>query len=137
MKKGIDLDFLKFKEKAKLVNNEEIFLSCLVTKYNDLGYRQERSLVLTSNAIYNIKRSQIKRRIPYEDLESITLSTLSSEFVLHVKQAHDYRLLSFKKKNLIIEQILKIMSQVKKICTAFQMFYVPMINLNKVCTSHQ
>lgn len=103
MKKPLKLDFLKFNEKAKIVNNEEIFLSCLITKYNDLGYRQERSLVLTNNAIYNIKRNQIKRRIPYEELESITMSTLSSEFVLHIKKAHDYRLLSFEKKNMIIE----------------------------------
>lgn len=57
MKKTKNLDFLNFQEKANVVNNEDIYLSCLVTKYNDMGYRQERSLVLTNNAIYNVKRN--------------------------------------------------------------------------------
>lgn len=84
MKKS--MDYLGIgQKKAKLVNNEDIHLSTLVTKYNDMGFRQERALVLTNNAIYNIKRNEVKRRIAYEDLEAITLSTLSSEFVLHIK----------------------------------------------------
>lgn len=61
---------------------------------------------------------------------------MSSEFVLHISKSYDYWLLSFDKKNLILETILKILFQVKKLCTAFQIFYVPLINLNKVATSH-
>jgi len=38
-KKVKNSDFLKFSEKAHIVNNEEVYLSCLITKYNDMGYR--------------------------------------------------------------------------------------------------
>ena len=129
-------DSLNFANKSNLVNNEKVFFSCLVTKYNDLGYRQERSLVLTSHAFYNLKKTKVRRRIAYDTLDALTVSTMSSEFVLHVKNSYDYRLLSFEKKNEIIETILKIMCVERKICSAFQVYYVPMINLNGVMTTH-
>ena len=129
-------DSLGMASKSHLVNNEKVFFSCLVTKYNDLGYRQERSLVLTSHAFYNLKKTKIRRRIAYDTLDALTVSTMSSEFVLHVKNSYDYRLLSFEKKNDIIETILKIMCVERKLCSAFQVYYVPMINLNGVMTTH-
>jgi len=61
---------------------------------------------------------------------------MSSEFVFHVRKNYDYRMLSFKHKNLIVETILKVLCVVKKICTVFHVYYVPMINLNKVMTTH-
>lgn len=82
-----------------------------------------------------MKKSSVKRRIPYENLDAITLSTMSSEFVLHIKKDYDYRFLSFENKNVIIEYILKIMSAVRNLCTMFQLYYVPMINLNRVMTT--
>ena len=66
-----------------------------------------------------MKKTTLRRRIPYENLDAITLSTMSSEFVLHIKKDYDYRFLSFENKNIIIEYILKIMSAVRKICTMF------------------
>ena len=84
-----------------------------------MGFRQERTIVLTNYAIYNMKKNSVKRRIPYENLDAITLSTMSSEFVLHIKKDYDYRFLSFENKNLIIEYILKIMSAVRNLCTMF------------------
>ncbi len=119
-----------------LVNNEKVFLSTKITKYNDMGYRQERKFVLTNNAIYNIKKSKVQRRIPYENLEALSVSILSSEFVLHVKNSYDYRMLSFEKRNDIIESILKIMCMIRKICSVFHIYFVPMINLNRVMTTH-
>ena len=82
-----------------------------------------------------MKKTTLKRRIPYENLDAITLSTMSSEFVLHIKKDYDYRFLSFENKNVIVEYILKIMSVVRNLCTMFQLYYVPMINLNRVMTT--
>lgn len=42
-----------------------------------------------------MSKKKIKRRIPYKDLEAITVSTMSSEFLIHVKNSNDYRFLSF------------------------------------------
>ena len=61
---------------------------------------------------------------------------MSSEFVLHVKDSYDYRFLSYDKKDEIIEMILRVICGELKICTAFHIFFVPMINLNSVMTSH-
>ena len=128
-------DHLNFKASSHLVNNEKVVLSCMVTKYNEANFRQERTLVLTENAIYNIKKSQVKRRIPLEKLESITISTTSSEFVLHIKEEYDYRYLSFERRSEIIETILYVLCTVRSLCTAFKMFEVDSINLNQVMTT--
>lgn len=131
-----DQDYLKIKNNTSLVNNEKVFYSTMITKYNDQGIRQERSLVLTDNAIYNLKRNDIQRRIPYEKLESITKSKLSSEFVLHIKDEYDYRFLSFNRRNEIIEKILFIMCNIKHLCTAFKIYEVNQINLKAYMTTH-
>ena len=128
-------DYLNFKASSHLINNEKIVLSCMVTKYNEAGYRQERVLILTENAIYNIKKNKVKRRIPYEKLDAITISTTSSEFVLHVNDEYDYRYLSYERRPEIIETILYILCNVRSLCTAFKMYEVELINLNSVMTT--
>ena len=113
-----------------------MFFSCIITKYNDYGFRQERILVLTNEAIYNINKKKVKKRIGYRDLEAISISTMSSEFVLHIKNSNDYRYLSFKQKNQIVEEILKILCLETKLCSAFPVYNVPMINLQPIMTTH-
>ncbi len=61
---------------------------------------------------------------------------MSSEFVLHVKNSYDYRFLSYDKKDEIIETILRLICGELKLCSAFHIYFVPMINLNTVMTSH-
>lgn len=130
------LDLFEFSKTPVVVNNETVFLSCTITKYNDLGFRQERILVVTENAIYNCKRKVVQRRMPLEKLDAITVSTMSSEFVLHIKDEYDYRLLSYERRQDIIETILKVICNVKKLSTSFPTYYVPMINLNSIMTTH-
>ena len=131
-----NLDTLNIAKTPALVNNEKVFLSTVVTKYNDLGFRQERILAITENAIYNIKRKSVQRRMPIEKLEALTVSTMSSEFVLHIKEEYDYRLLSYERRQDIIETLLQVICNVKKLATAFSVYNVPMINLNSVMTTH-
>ena len=130
-------DYLNFTAIASIFNREKIIFSSLLMKYNDENYRQERAFVLTDSAIYNVKKTQVQRRIRYEDLEAISISTSSSEFVLHIKAAYDYRFLSFDHRTEIIETILSILVNVKKLCSAFKIYEVDLINLNSVMTSKQ
>lgn len=132
-----DQDYLNFKSLPKLLNNEKIVFSANVIKYNDENVRQERALVITEFAIYNIKKTTIKRRIPFEDLDSISISIISSEFVLHIRNSFDYRFLSFEKRTEILEAILYVMCVIKKLCTTFKLYEVDMINLNNVMTTKQ
>ncbi len=76
---------------------ELIILSSMVTKINRKGKNQERLLIITNKAIYNIKPNKLgaaKRRIPWKSLVAISTSTTSNEFVLHCPGEYDYRFLS-------------------------------------------
>jgi serum/glucocorticoid-regulated kinase 2 len=121
----------------QLVNNEEVYYSTTITKFNDDGYRQERNLVLTEQAIYNFKSKTIKRRVQYEKLDAITRSTNSSEFVFHIRNENDYRFSSYTRRNEIIETVLFILCRVRKLAQAFKIYEVDLINLNTVMTTHK
>lgn len=128
-------DYLNFSAIGSIFNREKIMFSALLMKYNDENYRQERAFVLTDNAIYNVKKTQVQRRIRYDDLESITISKSSSEFVIHIKSAYDYRFLSYDHRTEIIETILSVLVNEKQICNAFKIYEVDLINLNSVMTT--
>jgi serum/glucocorticoid-regulated kinase 2 len=88
-----------------LAENESIILSALVYKYNHVNKRQQRILLVTTKAIYNIAKpniitnffsllgsaSRMKRRIGFENVFGMTVSRYGYEFILHVNNEHDYR----------------------------------------------
>ena len=68
-------------------------MSDLVTKINRKSKRQERGLLLTSHALYNVvppTYTKCKRRIPLAAVAGITISAASFEFVIHVSGDYDY-----------------------------------------------
>jgi serum/glucocorticoid-regulated kinase 2 len=105
--------------KKILAPNETVLLSCLVYKYNKRLKRQERTLLVTTKAVYNINRQEvlvniisafhgpfaIRRKIDVSKLSGITVSELSSEFVIHVRSEYDYRFGSPTKRNRILSTI--------------------------------
>jgi len=105
--------------KKIMAPNESVLLSCLVYKYNKRLKRQERTLLITTKAIYNINRQEvlvniiaafhgpfaIRRKIDVSKLTGITVSELSSEFVIHVRSEYDYRFGSPSKRNRILSVI--------------------------------
>jgi len=86
-------------------DGELILMSCSLYKYNKRQKCQQRAILITSKAIYNINKFEflaqmisffksnyvIRRRINIEKLSAITMSERSSEFVIHVKDEYDYR----------------------------------------------
>lgn len=101
-----DKDILK-----SLDPDEKIFLSTLVSKFNYKGKKQERIFILTNKYVYNVASpslfndifskvtsfGRIRRKIPIEKISAISMSKLSSEFVIHVPSEYDYRYSSFDK----------------------------------------
>ena len=67
-------------------------------KINMFGWNQERILVITTEHVYNIKKTKPKRKIPIALLGGIskTLVGTKIEFTLHVPSQYDYRFLSEK-----------------------------------------
>lgn len=78
-------------KKVLTKNSEQLFFSCAVQKFNRKDVRQDRVLLLTDKALYNIKKTSIKRRIDLNEIKGITTSSCGTEFVLHVPSEYDYR----------------------------------------------
>lgn len=95
-------DLLNFENDPQIkqkLGNEKIMYSDKIQKkkFGFFGKFQDRNLLITNKAIYNFKKTEIKRRIKIEDLYGITYSRQSSEFILHFNE-NDYDYL-FKSEN--------------------------------------
>lgn len=54
---------------------EEVVFSCVVIKFNRWGMRQDRTLLLTNQNLYNIKKDHVQRRIGVHSIKAVTKST--------------------------------------------------------------
>mmetsp|Transcript_20162 Transcript_20162/g.17855 ORF Transcript_20162/g.17855 Transcript_20162/m.17855 type:complete len:514 (+) Transcript_20162:47-1588(+) len=75
-------------------NTERVILSVRLIKINKKEKEQDRILLLTDKALYNLKPRQLKkpqRRIDYKLIESISISTISDEMTVHSLTEYDYR----------------------------------------------
>ena len=89
----------------KNLGEEQIYFSDKIQKKALEGLFskvQERTFVVTDLAIYNIKVNEIKRRIKIEDLKGITVSKISTQFIIHCNQnEYDYLYLYPNKKKIV------------------------------------
>ena len=87
-------DLLNINEDNKILNllkNEKVYFSDVIIKINHYGLNQERSIILTDKALYNMKKKELKRRIPYKEILGISYSSISNEFVVHGNNSqYDY-----------------------------------------------
>ena len=69
-----------------------------IKKVNMYEWTQDRSIVITNEKIYNLKKLKVKRAIPIAKLGGISKTTQGtrSEFTLHIPSEYDYRFLSDK-----------------------------------------
>lgn len=92
-------------------NREVVYFSDLLVKINKRNREQLRALLITDKAIYNLTTdfTKCKRRIPLEEVNSISVSNISHEFVVHVPSEYDYRFKSSKKVAIaaLINELLK------------------------------
>ena len=59
MKTNVIRDYLKFageKSLEKLIGNEKLLFTDKINKINRYGLTQERNIIITENAIYNLKK---------------------------------------------------------------------------------
>ena len=63
---------------------------------------QERNILITNKAIYNLKKKDLKRRIDIATIKGITCSSITEEFVLHgMDLEYDYNYISNKRKTIV------------------------------------
>ena len=109
--KQSEYDFLNLSKNYTIKNNitreEEIQFSDKITKINNRGWKQERNIIITDKAIYNLKKLTLKRRIDLKTIIGITITKLSDEFVVHCSDIdYDYQY-SSKRRKTILEIIAK------------------------------
>ena len=108
-------DNLNITQNAKLQEGftatETILYSGELLKVNKKNSKQKRKIVITTESIYNIRDaniftsigfgSLIKRRINITSVKAIIYARLGNEFVIHVPDEFDYRIVDPQKDNII------------------------------------
>lgn len=89
------------KEIIKIISNEVVFFSYKINQMSSYNMATSRVIVVTSNAIYIFKQSGPKKRtlkltILIKDVEMVTRSLLSTQFIIHVTLDCHYRFKSDK-----------------------------------------
>ena len=96
------LNWANDKEIQDIIKDEKLYFSGMITKINHYGMSQERSIILTDKALYNMKKKSLRRKISYNDIRGITYSKLTYEFVVHGNDdEYDYQYIH-QERNLII-----------------------------------
>ncbi|KRX09044.1 Protein kinase-like domain [Pseudocohnilembus persalinus] len=134
---NIQLDACKISEDRCIKNQlsqggETFILSTQIYKFNDYKKKQERNVMLTSRAFYNLKGKTIKRKIELQSIQAITIGKFGKEFILHIANEYDYRYES-QKRDAILYQIVKAIKQ----CTGnkIKLFQKDDINLAAFSTT--
>lgn len=73
---------------------EKVQLSQALLKINRKGREQQRVLLITDKALYNLMprdMTKCRRRIRLENIASATFSTVTTEFAIHIPEEYDYR----------------------------------------------
>ena len=101
------IDKLNFEDNSSIkekIGDENIYFSDKVFKINTSIFtkKQERNFVITDQAIYNFKGTELKRRINIENIKCITIAKLSDEFIIHGDEnEYDYLFVSQERKKII------------------------------------
>lgn len=128
-------DYLAISKTPYLVYNESVYFSALVFKYSSTGFRKDCSFIITDKAVYDIKGTAIKSRIMLEKIDAVSKSTRSSEFVIHVKDDYDIRFISHENRDELIEILLHVICNIKKLGKSFPVYIVPSVSLGQMMTT--
>lgn len=128
-------DTLDMTSTPSLVRNEKVQLSVTVLKYGSMGFRKECGVVITDRAFYEVHHKKTKERYSLKKIDAITKSNLSSEFVIHLKKDYDLRYISYEYKDDIIETLLHVICNVRRLCNSFPVYVVSDVSLKNIMTT--
>ena len=108
-------DYLKFENNSVIkskIGEEKIYFSDKINKKTVelFSKTQERNLLVTNLAFYNLKEFEVKIRIKIEDLKGITISKTSNQFIIHCNQNY-YDILYIYPRRWKLVKILQILFQ--------------------------
>ena len=109
-----NLNLKNDKEIKAMLGHEDIYYSDKIIKIRQgiFSSNQERTILITNLAIYNLKGKEKKREIKIENLSGITISKISDQFIIHGKD-NEYDYLYTSPNRLKIIEILQIVYESK------------------------
>lgn len=133
-------DFCSVGEKNKF-SSERILLSAAVIHFSSTEIKSPMTLILTSKQMLLISKDAIAREIKLLEIDALTLSEISSEFVVHVLDDEDERLSCFKNRKEIVQMILCLRSSSKKQAELespfLYIYFVKDVNLDLYTTTYE
>ena len=90
-----NLNFANDPEIKAMIGHEDIYFSDKIIKIHSgiFNSRQERNILITNLAFYNLKGKEKKRKIEISDLTGVTISSQTDDFIIHGKdEEYDYLL---------------------------------------------
>ena len=97
-------DFLLFSKEPEIltqIKSDPILYSNKIQKMGSFLIKQERNFIITPTAIYTFQNKKLKKTLKYEEIQGITFSTLSNEFIIHRKNQYDFHYICTDKTKLI------------------------------------
>ena len=99
------IDELNLAEKPEIkaiIFHETLYYSGKVVKLNKWGLNQERTFIITDQAIYNLEKKEVKRKFEIKKIMGITLSKKTDSFIIHgISPEYDYLVTSTNKFKII------------------------------------
>jgi len=94
-------------EKLMAQTNETVVFSNKLIKFNHVNKRQERVILVTSQAVYNYGIDRYKKpksRLGFNEITAVTQTSIkqSNEFMLQVPSQHDYRFFCLQRDTLLM-----------------------------------
>lgn len=135
-----DYDFLGV-ACTKTVESQRILLSANVSHFSDSNERAEVQLLITKSNIIMEYENSILRKISHYEIDAITISNTSSEFIFHIIDDEDERLASYSNRKEIIEMVLYLLTTRKNSegdwGSKMAVYFVDDINLDLYLTSEE
>lgn len=125
----------------KTIDAERVLLSASVTHFSESGEKTDLTLLLSKSNLTLEYDDAILRKISLYEIDAITISNASSEFILHVIDDEDERLASYTDRREIIEMILYLLTKragsVDELSAKMAMYFVSDINLDLYVTTEE
>lgn len=98
-------DFLEIGDKKRF-DYERVLLSAELVRFPTRGDPEHVQIVITRSKFFVVRNELIDRDVPLSEIEAVTTSINSDEFVIHVEDSVDERFSSVKNKAEILQMIL-------------------------------
>ena len=126
---------------SKTFDAQRVLLSANVAHFSQSSEKVEVQLMITKSSIVLEYEEAILRKISLYEIDAITISNQSSEFILHIVDDEDERLASYRNRKEIVEMILYLLttkkSNVEEGYGKMAVYFVEDINLDLYVTSEE